>query len=298
MRTLDFWRSIFAECVATFFYVMLVTSVSAGEVAKGSPAAEEEKDANRVYSALAAGLAALVLTLAFARVSGAHMNPAVTLAMTLIRQVSPLRSILYMAAQCGGGIAGTALVKGIRSTSPNEKTLKDPALNHEKGAFGMEFVLTFLIVYAYCATRADSKAGGGSQGQYGAHHGGAHRGGVAPLSTGVGAPSGIVGGYSSGYRSATTTTYNSAQTVINSVGDARPDPLVVGAAYAGCLLAYQGCLNPARALGAAFVFQDRGSNSSFHQHWVFWVGPLLGGVTGGFAFEYIFRYQFQFQRGF
>ena len=39
-------------------------------------------------SALAAGMAAAVLTLAFARVSGAHMNPAVTLAVTLIRQVS------------------------------------------------------------------------------------------------------------------------------------------------------------------------------------------------------------------
>ena len=283
MRTLDFWRSIFAECVATFFYVMLVTSVSTDEVAKGST--PEEKDANRVYSALAAGLAALVLTLAFARVSGAHMNPAVTLAMTLIRQISPLRSILYMAAQCGGGIAGTALVKGIRSTSPQEKELKDPALNSEKGAFGMEFVLTFLIVYAYCATRADSK---GAPGVPGAPHYGAQQ--VGPHTTGLGAPSGIVGGYSSGYRSATTTTYNSAQTVINSVGDARPDPLVVGAAYAGCLLAYQGCLNPARALGAAFVFQEGGGNNSFRQHWVFWVGPLLGGVTGGFAFEYIFRY--------
>ena len=26
VRTLDFWRSIFAECVATFFYVMMATS--------------------------------------------------------------------------------------------------------------------------------------------------------------------------------------------------------------------------------------------------------------------------------
>ena len=63
----------------------------------------------------------------------------------------------------------------------------------------------------------------------------------------------------------------------------RPDPLVVGAAYASCLLAYMGCLNPARALGAAFVFK-----LSWEKHWVFWVGPLLGGVTGAFAFEYIF----------
>lgn len=43
---------------------------------------------------------------------GAHMNPAVTLALALTRQVTPLRAALFVAAHCGGGIAGAALLYG------------------------------------------------------------------------------------------------------------------------------------------------------------------------------------------
>lgn len=40
------------------------------------------------------------------------MNPAVTLALVLTRQVTPLRAALFVAAHCGGGIAGAALLYG------------------------------------------------------------------------------------------------------------------------------------------------------------------------------------------
>ncbi|GBP49130.1 Neurogenic protein big brain [Eumeta japonica] len=42
----------------------------------------------------------------------AHISPAVTAAMCLRRRVSPLRAALYMAAQCAGAVAGTALLYG------------------------------------------------------------------------------------------------------------------------------------------------------------------------------------------
>lgn len=45
-------------------------------------------------------------------VAGAHMNPAVTVAMAVTRHVSPLRAAMFVAAQCGGGIAGAALLYG------------------------------------------------------------------------------------------------------------------------------------------------------------------------------------------
>ena len=93
-----------------------------------------------------------MLTAAFARVSGAHLNPAVTVAMMLTKQLSPLRSILYICAQCGGGIAGAALVLGVYAR------VNDPALQTGGGAFGMEFVLTFLIVYIYCASRSETRS--------------------------------------------------------------------------------------------------------------------------------------------
>ncbi|KOB73386.1 Uncharacterized protein OBRU01_11337, partial [Operophtera brumata] len=42
--------------------------------------------------------------------SGAHVNPSVTAALCIRRRVSPLRTALYVAAQCGGGIAGAAAI--------------------------------------------------------------------------------------------------------------------------------------------------------------------------------------------
>jgi glycerol uptake facilitator-like aquaporin len=44
--------------------------------------------------------------------TGAHINPAVSLAMLVTRRVSLLRGIMFIAAQCGGGIAGAALLYG------------------------------------------------------------------------------------------------------------------------------------------------------------------------------------------
>lgn len=43
---------------------------------------------------------------------GAHINPAITLGMAVIRAISPLRAAMYITAQCGGGIAGAALLYG------------------------------------------------------------------------------------------------------------------------------------------------------------------------------------------
>ncbi len=79
--------------------------------------------------------------------SGGHANPAVTLGLMLTRYVSPLRACMYMCAQCGGAIAGAALVLGVQGKT------NDPVLRVHGGAFGMELVLTFVVVYAFCASR-------------------------------------------------------------------------------------------------------------------------------------------------
>jgi len=54
--------------------------------------------------ATCAPLAALILM--FARVSGAHFNPAVTITALLLRQIDPMRASLYVVVQIIGAIAG------------------------------------------------------------------------------------------------------------------------------------------------------------------------------------------------
>lgn len=42
-------------------------------------------------------------------------------------------------------------------------------------------------------------------------------------------------------------------------------------------------LNPARSLGPAFVL------NKWDNHWVYWIGPMVGGMISGLIYEFIFN---------
>ena len=58
---------------------------------------------------IATGAILYVLITIFAPISGAHFNPAVTLVMLALRELSLIGSILYISAQIAGGLCGTFL---------------------------------------------------------------------------------------------------------------------------------------------------------------------------------------------
>lgn len=60
-------------------------------------------------NALATGAGLYVLITIFRPVSGAHLNPAVTLAFLLRRDIDALQALAYVAAQFVGGVAGVIL---------------------------------------------------------------------------------------------------------------------------------------------------------------------------------------------
>lgn len=212
IRTLEFWRAIIAECIATFFYVVMLSSVYQ---TLNKPI--DSIAMVQMYTAITGGLAMATLTHAFGFVSGAHLNPAVTIACTLTKKISILRAALYLCAQCGGAIAGAALIYGIHGA-------KDQFHNTQKSDFGLEFILSFMVIFVY---------------------------------------------------------FNANDPFRKPLGG---DPAIsIGLAYMAALASYKGALNPARALGPAFV------SNKFENHWVYWVGPILGGICGAFCFEYIFN---------
>lgn len=92
---------------------------------------------NPIFVALGLGVAMSALFMIFGRVSGAHFNPAITLAMLTTRRVSLLPAIVYIAAQLLGGIVGYALYMYLfdRSITSNSNFDSRVLVSEAVGAF-------------------------------------------------------------------------------------------------------------------------------------------------------------------
>ncbi|KYN01536.1 Neurogenic protein big brain [Cyphomyrmex costatus] len=108
-RSLELWRAVAVECLATFLFSLVVAGAAAASAVSGS-------GLSALATAVASGFAIAAISLIFSHISGGHVNPAVSVSFALCRRISPLRSVLYVAAQCGGGIAGAAMLYGYRRT--------------------------------------------------------------------------------------------------------------------------------------------------------------------------------------
>jgi glycerol uptake facilitator-like aquaporin len=90
-----------------------------------------------------------VLVTAFAPISGAHFNPAVTLVMVLRRAVKPGEGVLYAIVQVGGCIAGALLAHAmfelplLQQGTPERSGL---AQGLSEGVAAFALVLTILLV--------------------------------------------------------------------------------------------------------------------------------------------------------
>jgi len=91
---------------------------------------------------------------ALALVSGGHFNPAVTIALSVLRQIKPPDAVIYVIAQLAGGVAAALLVRALFSEFPNAEVQNygAPALSDRIGGkvgLGMlaEFIGTFFLVF-------------------------------------------------------------------------------------------------------------------------------------------------------
>ena len=95
--------------------------------------------------ALAFGLIVAAMIYSLGDVSGAHINPAVTLGFVAARRISLPDAGKYVLAQCAGALAGSLLLKAFFSDHPNlGATLPaGPALE----SFGLEVALTLFLMF-------------------------------------------------------------------------------------------------------------------------------------------------------
>lgn len=102
------WRAIFAEVWGTFLLVL----VGAGAIVAGKITGEVSK----AMEVVAPGITVMTVIYFMGSVSGAHINPAVTVAFALRRHFPWRRVPLYIIAQLAGGLLAAAFLKSLFGT--------------------------------------------------------------------------------------------------------------------------------------------------------------------------------------
>ena len=153
------YKKYLAELVATFGFVFLAAgSVLTNQFTQGR--------LGITGIALAHGLALMAMVYAVMNVSGAHINPAVTVAMFVTKKINAKDGISYIIAQLiGSAIAGLFLLW----IFPNGKAVNfgAPALASGITLFGgilIEAVFTFFLVLTIYGVAVDKRSPPGAIG--------------------------------------------------------------------------------------------------------------------------------------
>ena len=105
--------------------------------------------------ALAHGLAIFVAICAFAHISGAHFNPAVTIALAATKRIAPVDAVAYIVAQLIGAAAAAAVLKSSFCTLGGVPALAD-GVTTSSGIL-IEAVATFILMIVIMGVAVDSR---------------------------------------------------------------------------------------------------------------------------------------------
>jgi glycerol uptake facilitator protein len=150
---------VFAVCAAVVLFVPGTPEPSP----TGAPAQAFFQDFAVIGLVHAFVLFFLIQTLAV--MSGAHFNPAVTVAMTAVRQIKPIDSIIYILMQLAGGTLGALAVKGLYNEIGDETGqnfgavgFSDTRLDTTLQGMGIEALGTFFLVWAIMGVAVNPSA--------------------------------------------------------------------------------------------------------------------------------------------
>jgi|ERR1712142_232923 len=220
-RSKAFWRAVLAEMVGMIVFIYLSISAAIGNKNNTHPDQE-------VKVSLTFGLAIATLAQSLGHISGAHLNPAVTLGMLVSCQISVFKAVMYIIAQMLGSALGSGIVYGTRPNSTEALGLNEisPSITASQG-FGIELLATFQLVLCVIAV-TDKRRRDVT--------------GSAPLAIGLSVALGHL-----------------------------------------AAISYTGCgINPARSFGPALILNNFGEH-----HWVYWVGPMCGGVAAALIYDFL-----------
>jgi len=197
------------------------------------------------------GLAIATMVYATANLSGGHLNPAVSIAIAVAMKMPILQAFAYVLAQVAGALVGSGLLRAVT-----------PEVLGQRVCWG-------------CTTLAKN------------------------VQTTITLSNGTVATYEWSITQAqgvffelimtfilVFTVFSTAGVAADAKSVGRFAPLSIGFAVLINVMAGAnftgGSLNPARSFGPAAI------SNKWDDHWVYWVGPIAGGVLAGLVYKYIF----------
>lgn len=157
IRSIAARRALSAEFLGTLLLVFFTAGVM---IVTGGMFGERLSSPRLLVIAMAHGMAFGLLVFAMLGVSGGHLNPVITVAAMVTRQMTPARGVMYVIAQLAGAVAGAVLLK-LSLPRGIAMTLGVPALGPRvtaEAAMVVEGVLAFTLTLVFLASTGKASA--------------------------------------------------------------------------------------------------------------------------------------------
>jgi len=151
-RSLGLGHRALAEGLAAFALVFAGCGAAVAD-------ASHEGALGVVGVALVFGLVIMVMVYATGHLSGAHINPAVTIAITLTRHFPPRDAVAYVAAQCAGAVLAALVLLAAWPDAPGGLGATLPTVDVGT-ALLYEGLMTALLMFVIMAVATDTRAVG------------------------------------------------------------------------------------------------------------------------------------------
>ena len=144
------WRRLFSELLGTFFLVLV--AAGGGMMGQAFPGT-----ISRTAAVVAPALMVMAIILFMGKVSGAHLNPAVSVAFALRRDFPWWRVPGYVVVQLAGAALAAWFLQAVVHVSATYGSNYPAASSSNGDAFLMEMILTFGLVSVILGTASGAQ---------------------------------------------------------------------------------------------------------------------------------------------
>lgn len=143
------------KCIAEFLGTFILIFCATGAIIINQ---ESQGVIGHAGIAIAVGLLVMVLIYSFGNISGAHFNPAVSIAFVIAKKFSVKELVPYIISQTIGAVSASLLLKFL---FPNNQLLGATIpIGSEMQSFILEYILTFILMLVIMNVAHGSKEQG------------------------------------------------------------------------------------------------------------------------------------------